>query len=192
MKSSREVNGEIYIFKVKGVHTSSQSQTQLYLNLFSSCICQNTRNWTRFLPVVHYSSDWKVKAHHGLHNHHAWLASLLLLLSQNTENMGHEEIIAVVREAHTARARWRCLEKADGPCWQSPSPHAVIQRPAVVSTGSPHSGRCPLTSLRWPALSSTFFWIQIHHLNIISCQSLILSMPWSPVALSHQRHQSMA
>lgn len=99
MKSSREVNGEIYIFKVKGVHTSSQSQTQLYLNLFSSCVCQNTRNWTRFLPVVRYSSNRKVKTHHGLHNH-AWLASLLLLLSQNTQNMGHEEIIAVVREAH--------------------------------------------------------------------------------------------
>lgn len=65
----------------------------------------------------------------------------------------------------------------------------MIPRPVEVSTGSLHTGECPVPSLWWLAHTSTLFWIKIHDLHICS-QSPILSMPQWFRALSHQTHQS--
>lgn len=66
----------------------------------------------------------------------------------------------------------------------------MIPRPIKVSTGSLHTGECPVPSLWWLALTATLFWIKIHDLN--NCpQSPVLSMPQWLGALSQQTHQSL-
>lgn len=106
--------------------------------------------------------------------------------------MGDEKIYCGVSESTcTGRARWWRLEKDIRPWWQWLLSHVVIPRPLEVSTGSLHTGECPVPSLWWLALTSTLFWIKIHNLNVFCPQSPVLSMPQWLGALSHQTHQSL-